>query len=155
MSISNPIEKLIFDLEQERAKEFSEKVQGTKAQQEEKKNSDEAHEKRQLEHMRAMGLDPREVEKEQEEDALKLKSYLEQKRPPLISRPKQAPHLLANLGGLLIPPYAGFILPPDPSVVPPSDPSQIKLKSEQTGSGPGWLDGPGDVPHVVDIVFSF
>lgn len=105
--------------------------------------------------MRSAGIDLKKFEQEQEEDARKLKSYLEQKRPPLISRPKQVPHFAANLGGQLIPAYAGFFLPPDPGVVPPTDPSQIKIKSEQTGHGSGWLDGPGDPPKFVDVVFSF
>ena len=155
MSISNPIEKLIHDLEQERAKEYWERIKRFKAQQEEQKKSGEAHEKKQLEYMRSAGIDLKEVEKEQQEDARKLKSYLEQKRPPLISRPKQVPHLAANLGGQLIPPYAGFFPPQDPGVVPPSDPSQIKIKSAQNGQGTGWLDGPGDVPRLADVVFFF
>jgi hypothetical protein len=153
--VSNPIEKLIHDLEQERAKEYWERIKRFKAQEEEQKKSHEAHEKKQLEYMRVAGIDLKQVEKDLGEDARKLKSYLEQKRPPLISRPKQAPHFGANLGGQLIPPYAGFFLPPDPGVVPPSDPSQIKIQSQQNGHGSGWLDGPGDVPHIADVVFSF
>jgi hypothetical protein len=64
----------------------------------------------------------KEVEKEQKEDARKLKSYLEQKRPPLISRPKQAPHLAPKLGGQLIPPYAGFFLQRTPARYRPTIP---------------------------------
>jgi hypothetical protein len=153
--VSNPIEKLIHDLEQERAKEYWERLKRFKAQEEEQKKSHENHEKKQLEYMRSAGIDLKQVEKDLEEDARKLKSYLEQKRPPLISRPKRLPHIAANLGGLLIPPYAGFYLPPDPGVVPPSDPSQIKIQSHQNGSGSGWLDGPGDPPHIADVLFSF
>jgi len=153
--VSNPIEKLIHDLEQERAKEYWERIKRFKAQEEEQKKSREAHEKKQLEYMRSAGIDLKQVEKDEEEDARRLKSYLEQKRPPLISRPKQAPHIAANLGGQLIPPYAGFFPPPDPGVVSPVDPSQIKIKSEQTGSGTGWLDGPGDIPRFADVVFFF
>ena len=69
----------------------------------EEKKPDEAHEKKQLEYLCSAGIDLREVEKEHEEDAHKLKSYLEHKRPPLISHPKQAPHFLTNLGGQPIP----------------------------------------------------
>jgi hypothetical protein len=155
MSISNPIQKLIQDLELQRAKEYWERIKRFRAQQEERKKSGEAHERRQLEYMRSAGIDLKAFEKDEEEDARKLKSHLEQKRSPLISRPKQAPHLIANLGGQLIPPYAGFFPPPDPGEVPPNDPSQIKIKSTQTGSGTGWLDGPGDIPRFADVVFSF
>jgi hypothetical protein len=153
--VSNPNEKLIHDLEIKRAEEYWERVKRLKAQIEEQRKSREAHQKRQLEYMRSAGINLDEVEKEQEEDARKLKSYLEQKRPPLISRPKQTTHFAANLLGELVPPNAGFYLPPDPGVVSPINPSQIKIKSEQTGEGSGWLDGPGDVPRFADVVFSF
>ena len=153
--LSNPIEKLIYDLEQEGAKEYWERNKRFKAQDEEQKKSREAHEKKQLEYMRSAGINLKEFEKDQEEDARKLKSYLEQKRPPMISRPKRAPRLTANLGSYFVPPYAGFFPPPDPGVVSPSNPSQIKIKSEQEGGGTGWGDGPGDVPRLADVVFSF
>jgi hypothetical protein len=106
--------------------------------------------------MRMAGIKLNEVEKEQKEDARKLKSYLEQKRPPLISRPKQAPHLAPNLGGQLVPPYAGFFPPADPGPVPPNDPSQIKIKNELDGHGTGLGWGPwGAPPKIADVVFSF
>jgi hypothetical protein len=155
MSISNPIEKLIHDLEQERAKKYWERIKRFKAQEEEQKKSGEVHEKKQLEYMRSAGINLKQVEKEQEEDARKLKSYLEQKRRPLISRPKQVPHFAANLGGQLIVPVAGFYLPPDPGIVPPSDPSQINIKSVAQGHGSGWGGGALGFPKFVDVVFSF
>ena len=99
--LSNPIEKLIHDLEQEGAKEYWERIKRFKAQDEEQKKSREAHEKKQLEYMRSAGINLKEFEKDQEEDARKLKSYLEQKRPPMISRPKRAPRLTANLGSFI------------------------------------------------------
>ena len=153
--LSNPIEKLIHDLEMERAKEYWEGVKRLKAQTEEQKNSREAHQKKQLEYMRSVGIKLNEVEKDLEEDARKLKSYLELKRPPLISRPKHATHFPTNLGGKLIPPSAGFVLPPDPGVVPPIDPSQIKIENHHDGSGWDWLGGPTGFPKFVDVVFSF
>jgi hypothetical protein len=153
--VLNSIEKLIHDLEMKRAKEYWERLKRLKDQTEEQRKSREAHQKKQLEYMRSAGINLDEVEKEQEEDARKLKSYLEQKRPPLISRPQQTTHFASNLLGELIVPTAGFYLPPDPGVVAPIDPSQIKIKSEQTGSGSGWLDGPGDIPRHADVVFSF
>ena len=115
--VSNPIEQLIYDLEQERAKEYRERVQRFRAQEEEQRKAREAHERKQLEYMRSAGIKLNELEKDQEEDARKLKSYLEQKRPPLISRAKQAPRLAANLGGQLVPPYAGFFPTVDPGVM--------------------------------------
>ena len=153
--VSNPIEKLIHDLEMERAKEYWERVKRLKAQTEEQKEWREAHQKKQLEYMRSAGINLKEVEKDLEEDARKMKSYLEQKRPPLISRPKQATHFPVNLGGTLIPPTAGFVLPPDPGVVPPIDPSQIKIKNHHDGSGWDWLGGPTGFPKFADVVFSF
>jgi len=153
--LSNPIEKLIHDLEMERAKEYWERLKRLKAQAEEQKKSREAHQKKQLEYMRSVGIKLNEVEKDLEEDARKLKSYLELKRPPLISRPKHATHFPTNLGGKLIPPSAGFVLPPDPGVVPPIDPSQIKIENHHNGSGWDWLGGPTGSPKFVDVVFSF
>jgi hypothetical protein len=154
-TISNPIEQLIRDLEQERAKEYWERIKRFKAQEEEQKKSGEAHEKKQLEYMRSAGMKLNEIEKGLEEDARKLKSYLEQKRPSLISRPKQAPVFAPNLGGQFIPPSAGFFLPPDPGVVLPSDPSQIKIKAVGVGHGSGWGAVGGPPPLFVDVVFSF
>jgi len=153
--MSNPVEQLIYDLEQERAKEHWEKVQRFRNREEEQRKAREVHQKKQLEYMRQAGIKLKEFEQDQEEDARRLKSYLEQKRPALISRPKQAPRLAANLGGQLVPPYAGFLLPPDPGVVPPTDPSQIKIKDHQDGQG--WLPGgPGGTPGpFVDVVFPF
>ena len=154
--ISNPIEQLIHNLEQERAKEYWERVHRFKVHEEQQRNAGEAHEKKQLEYMRSAGIKLNEVEKGLEEDARKLKSYLEQKRPPLISRPKQAPLFSPNLGGQFIPPYGSFFPPPDPGVVSPSDPSQIKIKDVMSGRGSGWgeaLGGPP--PPFVDVVFSF
>ena len=115
--ISNPIEQLIHNLEQERAKEYWERVHRFKVHEEQQRNAGEAHEKKQLEYMRSAGIKLNEVEKGLEEDARKLKSYLEQKRPPLISRPKQAPLFSPNLGGQFIPPYGSFFPSPDPGVV--------------------------------------
>ena len=117
---SKPIEQLIHDLEQKRAKEHWERAQRFKAQQEEQRKAGEARQKKQLEYMRSAGIKLNEFEKDQEEDARKLKSYLEQKRRPLISRPtmsgedaKHAADWAANLVdlGILAPPAAAFYLP--------------------------------------------
>ena len=85
-TVSKPIEKLIEDLEQERAKEYWERIKRLKDQAEEQKKSREALAQRDLEYLRSTGIDLKKVESDQEEDARNLKSYLEQKRPPLISR---------------------------------------------------------------------
>jgi hypothetical protein len=153
--ISNPVDQLIHNVEQERAKEYWATVKRFKAQEEQQRKVGQAHEKRQLEYMRSAGLKLNEVEKGLEEDARKLKSNLEQKRPPLISRPKQALLFPGNLGAYFIPPYAGFLPPPDPGVVPPLDPSQIKIKDEMHGSGLGWGAVAGPPSPFVDVVFPF
>jgi hypothetical protein len=153
--ISNPIEQLIHNLEQERAKEYWERVHRFKVHEEQQRNAGEAHEKKQLEYMRSAGIKLNEVEKGLEEDARKLKSYLEQTRPPLISRPKQAPLFSPNLGGQFIPPYAIFLPPSDPGVVSPSDPSQIKIKDVTSGRGSGWGEAQAGPTPFVDVVFSF
>jgi hypothetical protein len=103
--ISNPIEQLIHNVEHERAKVYWETVKRFKVQEEPQRKAGQAHERRQLEYMRSAGLKLNEVEKGLEEDARKLKSYFEQKRPPLISRPKQAVLFPGNLGAYFIPPY--------------------------------------------------
>ena len=164
MNVSGPIHQLIHNLEHERAKDYWERVKRFKAQEAERRKAGEAHEKKQLEYMRTAGIKPGAIEKELEEDSRELKSYLEQTRPPLVSRrsmsAEDAKHTTlwtAKLGGLggLIPPTAGFSLPPDPSEVLPTDPSKIKIKDVSNGSGSGWW-GTGHVPvPPVDVVFAF
>ena len=154
--ISNPIEQLIHSLELERAEEYWERVRRFNAQEEEQRKTAEAHEKKQFEYMVSAGMKLKEVEKGLEEDARKLNSDLERKRPSLISRPKQASFFAANLGGpLIVPPYAGFFPPPDPGVVSPSDPSQIKIKAVGVGHGSGWGAVGGPPAPFADVVFSF
>jgi hypothetical protein len=159
-TVSKPIEKLIQDREQERAKQYWERIRRFKAQVEEQKSSREAHERRQLEYLRSAGIDLKKVESEQEEDARELKSYLEQKRPPLISRPKQASHVQIPpvRAGQVVPVYGVFLpppAPPDPSDVPPTNTSQIKIKSVQDGTGSGWAYPPGAPPKHADVVYVF
>jgi hypothetical protein len=164
MNVSDPIHQLIHSLERERAKDFWERVKRFKAQEVERRKAGEAREKKQLEYIRAAGIKPGTIEKEQEEDSRTLKSYLEKTRPPLISRrpmsAEDAKHTTlwtAKLGGLggLIPPTSGFYLPPDPSEVLPTDPSKIKIKDVSNGSGSGWW-AQGHVPvPPVDVVFAF
>jgi hypothetical protein len=161
---SDPIEKLVHDLEQERAKDYWEQVKRFKSQEAEWKKAGEAHEKKQLKYMRSVGIKPDTIEKEQKEDSRSLKSYLEQTRPPMISRPsrseedtKHAALLSTKLGdlGLIVPVNSSYQLPPDPGPVLPSDPSKIKIKDVSRGSGTGW----GATAHVpvppVDVVFVF
>ena len=155
VSIPNPIQQLIQKLEEERAKEHWERVKRFRAEEEQRRKEGEAHEKRQLQYMRSAGMKLDEVEKGLEEDARQLKSNLEQKRPSLISRPKEAPLVLANLGAQFVPPVAGFFPPPDPGVVSPSDPSQIKIKDDDRGSGSGWGAVAGPPAPFVDVVFTF
>lgn len=166
MPISNPVDRLIHDLEQERAIKHRERVQRFKAREAERKKAGEAHEKKQLEFMGSAGLKLNQIEQDQKEEARKLKSYLEQTRPPLISRPsmsvedaKQAAQLIAPLGGLglAIPPSAGFYYPPDTSgEVLPGDPSRIKIKDESHGTGLGWGLAQGGHPSPqADVVFYF
>ena len=147
MRVSHPIDQLIHNLEHERAKDYWGRVKRFKAQEAERRKAGKAHEKKQLEYMRAVGIKPGTIEKEQEEDSRELKSYLKQTRPPLVSRrsmsaedAKHTTRWTAKLGGLggLIPPTAGFFLPPDPSEVLPTDPSKIKIKDVSNGSGSGW-----------------
>lgn len=164
MSISNPIDKLVQNLAQEYAKDYWEGVKHFKAQEAQQRKAGEAHQKKQLEYVRSAGIKLSKVEKDQEEGAYKLKSSLEQKRPPLISRPtmrledaRHAALLGANLGGQLVPPYVGFFPPPDPGVVPPADPSQIKFKAVDDGSGLGWgwSAEAHQAPAPVFVMFSF
>jgi hypothetical protein len=105
-------------MEQERAKRYWERTKQIKDQEEQKK-SREAHEQRPLQYMRSAGIDLKKVHSDQEEDARNLKSYLEQKRPPLISRPKVTPHIQLPTGWHFPLPTV-FELPPDPSGVHPS-----------------------------------
>src|SRR5215467_3443867 len=81
------IDQLIQDLAQQRAKTYHEKALRFKAQQEQQRKAAEAHEKKQLEYMRSAGVKVNEIEQDLKEDSRKLKSYLEQTRPSLISRP--------------------------------------------------------------------
>jgi hypothetical protein len=93
-----------------------------------------------LEYIRSTGIDLKKLEKDQEEEARYMKSYLEQKRPTLISRPKQAPNILSippGLGGVQVPP-AGGILPVPGGVSVAPNPSQLQIKNEDDGSGLGW-----------------
>ena len=143
MRVSEPIEKLVHDLEQERAKDYWEQVKRFRSQETERKKAGEAHEKKQLEYMRSVGIKPDTIEKEQEEDSRNLKSYLEQTRPPMISRPlrseedtKHAALLATKLGdlGLIVPVNSSFQLPPDPGPVLPSD-LENKNKGRKSGVG--------------------
>jgi len=157
-TVSKPIEKLIEDLEQERAKEYWERIKRLKDQAEEQKKSREALAQRDLEYLRSTGIDLKKVESDQEEDARNLKSYLEQKRPPLISRPKQTRRVyIPPIGPGLIPTKAIYIYPPDPGYVPPSSPSPIRIKAVSTGTGGwGWPWAVAQVPvPPVDVVFNF
>jgi len=166
MPISNPIDQLIHDLEQGRATKYRELVKRFKAGEGQRKKASEAHEKKQLEFMRSAGLKLNQIEQDQKEEARKLKSYLEQTRAPLISRPgmsvedaKQTAQSIARLGGLglAIPPSAGFYYPPDTSgEVLPVDPSRIKIKDESTGFGWGWGQATAHRPvPPADVVFYF
>lgn len=166
MPISNPIDQLIHDLEQGRATKYRELVKRFKAGEGQRKKASEAHEKKQLEFMRSAGLKLNQIEQDQKEEARKLKTYLEQTRAPLISRPgmsvedaKQTAQSIARLGGLglAIPPSAGFYYPPDTSgEVLPVDPSRIKIKDESTGFGWGWGQATAHRPvPPADVVFYF
>jgi hypothetical protein len=161
---SDPIEKLVHDLEQERAKDYWEQVKRFKSQETERKKAGEAHEKKQLKYMRSVGIKPDTIEKEQKEDSRNLKSYLEQTRPPMISRPsrseedsKHAALLSTKLGdlGLIVPVNSSYQLPPDPGPVLPSDPSKIKIKDVSRGHGTGWGGIAAPPPPTVDVVFAF
>jgi hypothetical protein len=151
---SKLIEQLIEEREQKRADEYWERIERLKVHEEEQKSWHEAHEQKQLEYMRSAGIDLKKFESDQEEDARNLKSYLEQSRPLLISRPKQTPHFQLPTGWHAPLPTV-FAPPPDPSKVQPSNSSEIKIKSVQAGGGTGWADGPGDPPHYADVVFNF
>ena len=162
MPSSNPIEQLIHNLAQERVKAYRERVQRFKAQDAQQRKAREAHEKKQLEYARSAGI---KIEQEQKEDSRKLKSYLEQARPSLISRPtmsvedaKHAAHWAAQMGGLgqVIPPCAGFYYPPDTSgEVLPIDPSKIKIKEVEQGSGWDWAASASVPFPPADVVFYF
>jgi hypothetical protein len=155
---SKPIEKLIEEREQERANKYWERIKRLKAQEEEQKKWREAHRQRNLEYMRSAGIDLKKVERDKQEDARNLKSYLEQKRPPLISRPKKTLHFQPPTGWQAPRPTV-FGLPPDPSEVHPTNPSQIKIKQVDTGSGWGWSPWPGsataNVAATADVWFTF
>jgi hypothetical protein len=167
MPILNPIDQLIHDLVKQRAKVYRERTQRFKAQQEQQRKAAEAHEKKQLEYMRSAGVKVNEIEQDLKEDSRKLKSYLEQTRPSLISRPamnvtdaKNVANWAANLGGLgqLIPPYAGIYYPPDGGVeVLPVIPSKIKIKYNYSGSGWGWFGSASatDPPPPAEVAFYF
>ncbi|MGA7021408.1 MAG: hypothetical protein WB036_01250 [Pseudolabrys sp.] len=164
MRVSHPIDQLIHDLEHERAKDYWGRVKRFKAQEAERRKAGKAHEKKQLEYMRAVGIKPGTIEKEQEEDSRELKSYLKQTRPPLVSRrsrsaedAKHTTRWTAKLGGLggLIPPISVFQLPPDPSEVLPTNPSKIKIKDVSQGSGTGWWATAHVPVPPVDVVFGF
>ena len=103
--------------------------------------------------MRSAGIDLKKVERDQEEDARNLKSYLEQKRPPLVSRPKKTLHFQPPTGWHAPLPTV-FKLPPDPGYVPPSNSSQIKLWMADTGSGLGW-GAEAVEPDPADVWFYF
>ncbi len=161
----SPIDQLIHDLEQGRATKYRERVKRYKAGEAQRKKASEAHEKKQLEFMRSAGLKLNQIEQDQKEEARKLKSYLEQTRAPLISRPsmsvedaKRTAQSIARLGGLglAIPPSAGFYYPPDTSgEVLPLDPSRIKIKDEAHGFGLGWEATGGQSVPPADVVFYF
>ena len=166
MPVSNSIDQLILDLEQERARKYSEGVQRLKAGEAQRKKTSEAHLKKQLEFMRSAGLKLNQMEQDQKEEARKLKSHLERARPPLISRPSmsagdasQTAQSIARLAGLglAIPPYASYYYPPDTSgEVLPLDPSRVKIKDESRGDGWGWglAEAHQAVPPA-DVVFFF
>jgi hypothetical protein len=165
MPTSNPIDQLIHDLEQERATKYRERVKRFRAREAQLKKASEAHEKKQLDFMRSAGLKLNQIEQDQKDEAGKLKSYLEQTRTPLISRPsmsvedaKQAAQSIARLGGLglAIPPSAGFYYPPDTSgEVLPVEPSRIKIKDEMHGHGWGWQAIAQQPVPPADVAFYF
>jgi hypothetical protein len=83
-----------------------------------------------------------------------VESSLKQNRPPLISRPKEIPHIQLPAGWQAPPPTV-FELPPNPSDVHPSDPGQIKIAQISTGSGLlGW-SAEGEDPQKADVWFHF
>ena len=141
-TVSKPIEKLIQDIEQERAKEYWERIKRFKDQAEEQKNWREAHEQRQLELMRSAGIDLKKFEKNQEQDTEYMKSYLEQKRSALISRPAQPPQSPPPnplfLGGKDFAPIGTGVFKPPPTGVSISDPAQLKIMVTEDGSGSGF-----------------
>ena len=124
-------------LEQQRAKEYWERVWRFKAQEEEQRKSREAHEKKQLEYMRMAGIKLNEVEKEQKEDARKLKLFGAQ-RPSLISRPQASSASCPKSRRPTRPSLRGFLSS--------SGPSQIKIKNELDGHGTGWVGARGGLP---------
>ncbi len=165
MSISTPIDPLFHELVQERGKVYREREQRLKAQYEKQRKADETHERKQLEYMRSAGIKLSAIEQGLKDDARKLKSHLEQKRPSLISRPatnvadgKNAANQAALLGGpgLLIPPYAGVYYPPDGTEVLPIIPGQIKtVGMSWSGSGWGWLEAEGVHRHPLPRKWGF
>jgi hypothetical protein len=164
MPISNSIDQLIHDLEQDRVMKYRERVQRLKAREAQQKKAGEAHQKKQLEYMRSAGLKLSQMEQDQKEDTRKLKTYLEQTRPPLISRPSMgagdarqtAQSALRPGFTVAIPPYVGFYYPPDTrGEVLPVDPSRIKIKDESSGSGWGWEATAHHPVPPADVVFTF
>jgi hypothetical protein len=157
------IDQLFHDIVQQRANSYREKALRIEAQREHQRKAGEAYEKKQLEYIRAAGINLHDFERDQKEESLNLKSYLEQTRPPLISRPTMgaadaisAANRAALFGGVILPPYGGFSYPPEGTKVLPLIPSQIKIESHDTGAGIGWgLATAGPPPAVVEVGFYF
>lgn len=166
MPISIAAEQLINDVIENRAKEYSDAVRRFQAQKGNIEKAGEAHEKKQIQRMTALGVKPAELENELGKDAKDLEASLAKIRPPLVSRPgspgadgKNGALILTQLapGKLAIPAYGAFSPPPGEitSGWVFTDAGNLKIEAHDSGSGTGWRAhaGPPPVPH--DVIFTF
>jgi hypothetical protein len=165
--IPTDAEKLIADIIQSRANQYADEVRRFQATRVKRDKAGEAHEKKQIKFLNAMGMKAADLQADLSKSAKALEAQLAEARPTLISRPgspatdgKNRALMLNQLSAakFTIPPYGAFSPPADGEITSGwvfTDAGNLKIEAHDSGSGTGWwaTAGPPPVPH--DVIFSF
>ena len=126
MSTPDRLDQQIHDIRERQVADYQEKIRADMAQQARLERTASARHKREQEVLRKIGLDLEQLDQEQHEGEKELRSYLEEVRAPVISRPSaqsrdaKAYAVLAELHAqanhLVVPPYASTLFGPDAGV---------------------------------------
>ena len=150
MPIPDNVERLFRALHEEAVKEYDDTLHQVKAQNARIEKVSKVQEKRRQDLLRSIGANVDQLEKDQRNDVEALKTYLDEVRPSLISRPsiraqETKEHALraatlGEAGHAILRPYAASVMAPEASMIAdiegergnpwvfPTNPGQINIQ---------------------------
>lgn len=176
MPIPDNVERLFRALHEEAVKEYDDTLHQVKAQNARIEKVSKVQEKRRQDLLRSIGANIDQLEKDQRNDVEALKTYLDEVRPSLISRPsiraqETKEHALraatlGEAGHAILRPYAASVMAPEASMIAdiegergnpwvfPTNPGQINIQRTSRGSGTGcWATASSPTEYNVYFYF--